>query len=358
MPVAWERHIRIVFGMQDTSDEAKQQYGDSGQTTFQQTEEYYYPAGKNRYIEFDCTSTKDADNDAGTVRIWNFQEETLKRIYDVLTAAGLDSEAEECDAGKVPWLDIYAGYGEWCPLVFTGKIKGLPTTEHDGADVVTTFNVTDDAHNFLKDKRSDATFPPGTMHSEIVLSLLDELGLPLGVPAELGTDFPSKNGLTLGPDTSIREALDREAQDTNSTFWVRNSHSYFVPIAYGKEVGVTLNQRTGLIFGPRPVHRPQWGGNDDLEFVSLMNPLLEVDTVVTIDSEGFKGKVKLTEVNYVANEHDFYCNCKASLEDETEREEDREKKTQEVVAALGGESAVVANGNVVATKPAPVGARR
>jgi hypothetical protein len=343
MPLAYERHIKVIFGMQDLSEEAKAKYGDEGNTTFSTEIEYDYLNGKNRYIEFQVSTAKAAESDGGEVKVWNLSEQVLKQIYDVLTAAGMVSEAEECDKGFIPWLDIYAGYGDWCPLVYTGKVKGLPATVWEKADTVTSFVVVADSTNHMRLNRTNSSYVPGTLHSTIVTDLLFQLDLPMGTPMELGTDFPIKGTLTYGPDISVREALDREAQATGSSFWVRNDHAYFVPTAYGKEPGIILSQYSGLIFGAKPVHRPQWGGTEELGFTSLMNPLLEVDSIITIQSEGFNGSVLIIEVEYVANRHDYYAVCKATLDDAEKREEKRIADSNALKDSLGLTGAVKLN---------------
>jgi hypothetical protein len=311
---AYERHIIVRFGVQDQSDAAVEANGEDGATMFSDSVELYWPQGKKRYIEFKGAHAADAGASKGECKIWNLGDRRLKKLYDVLTQIGVSSESEECDSGFVPWLEFLAGYGEWTPVIFTGKITGLPVTQYDGADTVTTFQVVDDVKNFLRWKRADGSFPPGSKYSDIVDKLIQDLNLPLGEPVELGEDKDVKEGMMLSPDMGLREALAGLAEATGSVFFVKNSHVYFIPAEKGMDQGLELTPQNGLIWTVTPVHKPQWGGNEDVAFTCLLSGVLKQKGTIRIKSEEFTGAVTITEIEYVVNQHDYYCNCKATLE--------------------------------------------
>ena len=328
----WERHIKLRVGITDQSDQAVAQYGEGGTVTFQSTFEYYWPAGKRRYIEIHAVLTDDVSSNQAEVKIWNVSDESLEKIYNAFSAIGMktaDSESDEVDSGFIPWMEVYLGYGDWCPLYFTGKIKGLPTTQWQSADTVTVFKLVDDVHDYLPQRRAHSTYPPGTMHSDIVKHLLKELGLPLGAEVQLGVDFPTKDGVSYSPDISIRNALSHEAEDTESVFFVSQSMAYFVPKTWGNSGGLTLTEKNGLIWTAKPIHKPQWGENEDVQYTSLVNPILKPRLIHGIKSGSFSGSVSITQVEVNVNKHDYYFICKSTIQDE----EQSQKALQDAIQA-------------------------
>jgi len=330
----WEGGTGLSLSEPPTSTPAWMTEGDS--ILFHEEFELYWPEGKKRYMEFDASLDKDGTSNSAELAVWNLSDEKLGAYYEALRQAGIGHEGEEMEMveGFIPFMRVYAGYGDWCPLVFTGKIDKLPQTEWDGADKVTRFSLIDDEESRLPRWRCQHTFPPGTMLSEIVEELIDYLGIPLGEPVELGIDFPIKSGRSFGEDQTVRDVLRELAQETESVMYVANSKIFFVPIDFGFSTGLKLNKKTGLIFATTPIHYPRWGGTEELNFVALLNPMLTLDGLVHVEDAHFSGLVRIEAVHIKINRDDYYCDCRALLFDEEAAKEGREERAEAKVQSL------------------------
>ncbi len=305
--------------------------------------EWYWPAGKKRYMELDAQLEKDGTANTAELSVWNLSDETLGRYYDALREAGLGHDSEELEmvSGFIPYVRVYAGYGDWVPLVFTGKISKLPETVWDRADKITKFSLVDDEESRLPRWRcpgaAGSYFPPGTMHSEIVEKLIQEIGLQTGAPIELGVDYPIKSGRSYGPDKPLREALRELAQETDSEMFVVNSKLFFVPKGYGIPTDLKVNKKTGLIWVSRPVHYPRWGGTEEVVFTALLNPMLSLDCVVEVEDKHFKGNVRIEAVHIKIGRDDYYCECRAAIYDEEAARQTRLERAQTRLRELNAE---------------------
>ncbi len=322
MPGLWERHIRVDWGAGGFSAEF----------------EWHWPSRRRRYLEFEATFEKDGTQNTASLSVWNLSDDVLARYYEVLRQAGLGSESEEREMQEViPYMRIYAGWGEDPPLIFTGKIEKLPESYFAGGDKITVFSLVDDEEGRLPRWRcpgSRMSFPPGTPIRDIIETLIAELGLPLGAPVEPGVNYPVKEGRSFGPDTPIREALRDLAQETESEFYVVNSHVYFVPADYGIPTGLTLNRRTGLIWIGRPIHYQRWAGTEELVFTALIHPLLTPGAIVTVADRYFTGTVRIEGVHIQINRSAYYAECRCIVWDETAAREARREKAREILRQL------------------------
>ena len=305
--------------------------------------EWYWPAGKKRYMELDAKIEKDGTANSAELSVWNLSDETLGRYYEALREAGLGHDGEEMEmvSGFIPYVRVYAGYGNWLPLVFTGKISKLPETVWDRADKVTKFSLSDDEESRLPRWRcpgaAGSYFPPGTKHSEIVEKLIQEIGMTPGAPIKLGVDYPIKSGRSYGPDKPLREALRELAQATDSEMFVVNSKLFFVPKDYGIPTDLKINKNTGLIWVSRPIHYPRWDGTEEVVFTALLNPMLSLDCVVEVEDKHFKGKVRIEAVHIKIGREDYYCECRASIYDEEAARRIRTERAQTRLNELNAE---------------------
>ena len=362
-PVLWERHVRVEWGVArqpDVEGPGPGGYRDViGEIVYANQFELFYPRELKRYMEFESSIERDGASNTATLTVWNISEPTLARYYEALRQAGVQpdmeagepgmgesdldafSEERELAAGYIPYVRVYAGWGDWVPLIFTGKVKTLPETSWDRADKVTKFQLSDDEYSILPrwrcPGRDGGEFLPGTMKSEIVSRLAEELRLPLGRAIELGVDFPIKSGQSLSADKTVRDQLVVEAQHTNSMFYVLNSRLYFVPISHGYMTDLVLSKDSGLVWASRPIHHPQWGGTEEIVFTAMLNPMLNLDSVVRVIDHSFEGDVRISAVNIKIARQEYYCVCRGEIYDPQKADSNREAGLQALLSALNAQ---------------------
>jgi|GEM_PF-6959809 len=305
MAITYERHILVKLGVTGGVSDMGVDF------------EWYYPAGKKRYLEFNATVDCDSDDNVGTLDVWNLTEAKLRQIYDALKQAGIKIEEGDPDGAFHPYAEVYAGYGPGQPpLIFNGRILKLPEMKWSGADMITSFKLGRDTEDRTARKRCNREWTPGTMWSTVVRDLLNDLEIALGAPPELGVDYPLKEDLQFAPEMAIRSALDQCAQNTDSEFYVLNSLAFFVPRGWGIPTGSALSPETGLIHNAEIAFQAAWTGVEEIHFTCLMNSWISLNSMVPIESANFTGTVKVKSITYNIGNHDFYMVCKGEILDE------------------------------------------
>ena len=152
--------------------------------------------GESLRIVFECTKTKSADPNTGSVSIYNLSTATIEAISSV-------------DALVVLKAGYKNSYG--LEVLFSGTVLRARTTS-DGVDRMTTLELVDGGVS-IRDSKGSFSFSPNTTLRTVLSAVLGSISLPImaGAGVENAPDYTYKNGATFqGSSSLIVERLSRE----------------------------------------------------------------------------------------------------------------------------------------------------
>lgn len=239
-------------------------------------------------IEFEIPFSDKKEPDVSEVTIYNLSDETINDIkrdgYIYVNAGyvGLDNKGN----------------------ILTGEIEHVDTTWQN-LDKLTKITVSDGG-KMWRTAELNKTYAEGTMASFIMRDLLNVMGYEI-VVIEPKDDISYPLGRTITGSAS--KALTQLIADTNSKFFVNKNRAVVRAQDIGYVTGFVLNADTGLIGTPTLNKDESGDKTSDVDrkkskkknketkktwtVVSLLNPRLETDSVIKVESKVLNGTFRV-----------------------------------------------------------------
>jgi hypothetical protein len=183
------------------------------------------------HITFDISKTAKKNPNSCTVVVWNLQKSTREKF-------------EEPNGRLV----LYAGYAEDVGpiMIFQGNVTGA-STERDGADIKTTFELAD-GYRELRDSTISVGYAEGIDSKRMLQDTSKSLGMPLTLP----DDAPYRtwqNGFSYYG--SSRVLMDKITSATNLEWSVQNGEVQVIEKAgVTTRKGVLISSHSGMVKSP------------------------------------------------------------------------------------------------------------
>ena len=142
-------------------------------------------------------------------------------------------------------ITIMAGYKEDTGIICKGYIKKV-SSKKEGPDRITTIKILDDPsrqEHAIKSK----SFNAGTLASEILKALINELSLPLAV-FEPARDKKFKDAQTV--DGDLMGSIRQYAEICGISVYINKGQVFARPLTSGDAVSFTVSEETGLLESP------------------------------------------------------------------------------------------------------------
>lgn len=241
-------------------------------------------------IIFDIEKNSVSSSNKSKIQIYNLNQDSRKLfVKDVL-------------------IKLDAGYNGLIDSIFFGNSVARVSTERKGPDFVTTFELGDGERELYTGFINDS-FPPATPVSFVVQALLAELDLSKGNIFSLPVGVYNNGYVAIG---SIKQNLDR-ILDANGLQWhVSNGKVNIYPKTSGNaQTAIVINQATGMIGTPSQGE----GGDNIVQFTSLLNPGLVPGQAVSLTSENFNGVYSIRNCHFEGDTHGnkWQVSCECAL---------------------------------------------
>lgn len=244
-------------------------------------------------IDFDIPFSDQEEPDVAEIRIYNLTDDTIS------------------DIERDGYLYVNAGYKELenKANIFTGEIEDVDT-EWQGLDKVTTITASDGGKSWRKVKLNK-TYTEGTAASAIMTDLANEMNYEI-VEIKPKEDITYKLGKTIKGLAS--ESLRQLVKDTKSKMFINKNRITIREKSEGYETGFVLNSNTGLVGSPTLNKDESGDKTDDRDYEreklkneetrktwtvkSLLNPEIETDSIIKIESESINGIFRVVSGSY------------------------------------------------------------
>lgn len=239
-------------------------------------------------IEFDINFSDKEEPDVSEITIYNLSDETIS------------------DIKRDGYIYVNAGYKELenKANILTGEIEDIETS-WSGLDKITKIKVSDGAKKW-RTVEVNKTYQNGSSASFIMRDLCNLLGYEI-VAIEPVEDIAYPLGKTVKGLAS--DALSQLVKDTKSKMFINKDRIVIRDENVGYDSGFILNVESGLIGSPT-LNKDESGDKTDKKesdkdkkknketkqswkVVSLLNPRLETDSVIKVESKSLNGTFRV-----------------------------------------------------------------
>jgi len=253
--------------------------------------EHYSPSDNpehNWAIEFEVSSKADNDDHHALVSIYNIGLDTLVALQDLfkrdtvldqaaihpqlgpIAGSGVSSEQILDQTPEGLQLKVFAGWGDWTPLLFYGDVRRI-WPEHEDRDTVYHFTCSNLAPRAYTAQGVSTGAGPKV---QVLRKLLDQQPLPWRIRKIPKLEEPEYEKSKSLKSQTIRDAIKAVAADVNLNVAVHNNELLLTP----KERGVEDLFDSGILLEPGAegglVGRPE-PNLDELEIGDVTNPRSE-----------------------------------------------------------------------------------
>lgn len=243
------------------------------------------------HISFSCEKSDSESANTAKVQIWNLSDENVKVL-----------EKKDC------MVELKAGYGNNCSLIFAGNVTSAVTTP-DGADRMTELQVVD-GRVALRDTNIKVSLN-GVVSAKTVYGLIaGQMGLPIKYAKGLSfRKFP--NGYSFVGKG--RTCLKKMARACGHVWTIQNNVIQITkkgtPV---QTTGFLLNSDTGLISVPKRITISQNSESKEqtgYEVQYFLNGAIGVNDTVKLKSDAVSGYFRVYKVTIDGDnmEGDWIC---------------------------------------------------
>lgn len=155
------------------------------------------------------------------------------------------------------------------------------------------------------------------MASTVIKDLLRQMPIPY-IYEGVGRDLVYRYGKTFDQTVSVVRALSYLARDTFSKFWVENGRVHWTPIEWGDPLDLRVSSFHpwhNLIGHAAPVMDEQNSPREETRWRvrCLLDGRIKPSSVFFMQARNFAANMRAIQVQYVANEHDYYNNMDAAV---------------------------------------------
>jgi len=245
-------------------------------------------------IEFSLDRTSSSDANKGSVSIYNLNEKSRNLLNDegvvyILKTGyqGLNNEPliEELSSGDIE------------------EIK----TQKTGADVVTTFALTEDGKK-LREKTTDQSFAEGVSKKQVIGALIETLDMAKGTIQGITSKVFNSGYSATG---KVKDRLDELAKSDGLEWSVQNGEVNMFPKDTSTlEEAVYLSNETGLI----RAYKEKAEGKDKTIVEALLNPQIKVGRKIQVEGQEVSGTFVVRRASYKGDNQNgpFMVTCEVA----------------------------------------------
>lgn len=218
---------------------------------------------KNLRMNFNIRKTSEPDANRATINVYNMNPSNRGFLEE---------------SGTDLFAIFLAGYSNQEKIMFKGDVT-WSGSQKQGPDIISTIEA-GDGDKKIKKTRSKKTFAPGVNLTQIITTLIGDLGFLIGNVSDIPTDI-SNTGVSVSGQTS--ELLTKFLSKVNLEWSVQNNTIEIKPVDQASKVSVVrLTSATGLLGSPIKK-------KEGIQFTSLLDPMLEPGAPVKIESRFING---------------------------------------------------------------------
>jgi cell wall-associated NlpC family hydrolase len=230
---------------------------------------------ENIDFEYDIPFDDDIVPNEATIVIYNLSNATVSNLK------------------KGNELTITAGYGTDMGVILRGKISAVKTY-HEECDKITKIYVLDN-FDYTDGSVVEKTFEAGTTASGILKSLIEQVGLPIGV-FKVQRDHTYTSTTTV--KGSIAENIKTYSDVCGVSVWVNKQRIYCRPIWDGDNIHFTITAETGMIDSPEPFEEESTSEEykdavTGYNITMLAQHRMTTAAIVEVESKDYKGTFRV-----------------------------------------------------------------
>lgn len=235
----------------------------------------------NIYIKFDIEKTDSDDLNNGTITFYNLSKSTRENIR------------------KDQTIIVNAGYENDIGAIFIGGVQNVQSYKEE-ADIVTHLDVLDG--KVIINNKVNKTYEPGSNNIRVIKDLVKLTGLEANI-ITIGKTFIYSNGKTVYGD--LYTELSKVVKESNSKIYIKNNIITITLQQSGKVISSIVNASTGLL--NTPTRQDNDYDNVDLYLCkTLLNHDLDVDSIVTIESDSLNGSYRIHKIKHTGSLEDEF----------------------------------------------------
>lgn len=225
-------------------------------------------------IEFDISFDDDTEANESEVVIYNLTTTTLNKLK------------------KGQKVTLEAGYSGDTGIILSGYIS-KKVTKWEGVDKKTTLYIID--NNQLKEKKiKSISFKKGSKASYILKTLVDKVGLPVGV-FKIKRDYTYKDKTTV--DGGIMENIKKYAKTCGVSAYICKGKIYVRSLKDGDNIKFTVKPETGLLsieeFEEEEEIEKYKDVTKGLNISMLLQHRITTASIIQVQSKNFKGTYRV-----------------------------------------------------------------
>lgn len=237
-------------------------------------------------IEFDISFDDDTEANESEVVIYNLTTTTLNKLK------------------KGQKVTLEAGYNGDTGIILSGYIS-KKVTKWEGVDKKTTLYIID--NNQLKEKKiKSISFKKGSKASYILKTLVDKVGLPVGV-FKIKRDYTYKDKTTV--DGGIMENIKKYAKTCGVSAYICKGKIYVRSLKDGDNIKFTVKPETGLLsieeFEEEEEIEKYKDVTKGLNISMLLQHRITTASIIQVQSKNFKGTYRVRSGKHTYNGMDF-----------------------------------------------------
>lgn len=225
-------------------------------------------------IEFDISFDDDTEANESEVVIYNLTTTTLNKLK------------------KGQKVTLEAGYSGDTGIILSGYIS-KKVTKWESVDKKTTLYIID--NNQLKEKKiKSISFKKGSKASYILKTLVDKVGLPVGV-FKIKRDYTYKDKTTV--DGGIMENIKKYAKTCGVSAYICKGKIYVRSLKDGDNIKFTVKPETGLLsieeFEEEEEIEKYKDVTKGLNISMLLQHRITTASIIQVQSKNFKGTYRV-----------------------------------------------------------------
>lgn len=225
-------------------------------------------------IEFDISFDDDTEANESEVVIYNLTTTTLNKLK------------------KGQKVTLEAGYSGDTGIILSGYIS-KKVTKWESVDKKTTLYIID--NNQLKEKKiKSISFKKGSKASYILKTLVDKVGLPVGV-FKIKRDYTYKDKTTV--DGGIMENIKKYAKTCGVSAYICKGKIYVRSLKDGDNIKFTVKPETGLLSIEEVEEEEEIEKYKDvtkgLNISMLLQHRITTASIIQVQSKNFKGTYRV-----------------------------------------------------------------